>query len=128
MTASRRAADLFIVAWIGLQLAVPASYYLLDRKWDERFAWRMYSAERMTRCGVGVKEYRGDGSRDVDLDGTYQRTWISLLSRGQPRVIDAVLVSRCTDPEVEQVRLRRRCKAPDGTQLEPMFYGHRCER
>ena len=124
----RRATDLAIIGWLLLQIGLPLSYYLRGGGPDERFAWRMFTTERLTHCGVSLSElHAGEATaQDVDLLHVVQRGWISLLSRGQPEVSSALLDLRCTQPGVDVVSLRRRCTAPDGTKEAPIFDRRSC--
>jgi len=124
----RRIANLAVVAWLAVQLAVPALYYLRGGGPDERFAWRMYSTHRLTRCGVALNDYPEGGgkSRSVELNRAYHRAWISLLSRGQPRVADAVMEDQCRRGDVARVRVRWRCVTPDGEAQAAVYASKVC--
>jgi hypothetical protein len=56
--------NLFIVGWVGLQVALPLSYYLGDDRFDERFAWRMFSPVRLSECRVKLVD-RTDGAATI---------------------------------------------------------------
>jgi hypothetical protein len=52
---TRRQRILVIIhVFLAIQIALPIGYYALraDRN-DERYAWRMFSTNRMVSCGTG---------------------------------------------------------------------------
>ncbi|MCO4745104.1 MAG: hypothetical protein KC912_09965 [Proteobacteria bacterium] len=102
----------FIVGWIVFQMAAPASYYLrTDRaeRYDERFAWRMFSDVRMLRCQA---EYRVDDD-PVKLTQHFHTAWGSLLQRGRTQVVDGVGQRLCDDHPNSTVKLKLTCREPD---------------
>ena len=118
----RRTADLCIVGYLAIQVALPLAYYAgLRAPTDERFAWRMFSAVRLDRCEVEVSEKaRASGTpRTLPLQQIVQEAWIHELERGQPRVVDRFLRRACEDARVEEVTFSRRCHAADGTAEPP---------
>jgi hypothetical protein len=120
----RRAADLFIVLYLAVQIGLPLAYYAgLRAPTDERFAWRMFSAVRLDRCEVDVTEKvrvrGGETIRKLPLRQVVQEGWVHELSRGQPRVVGRFLDRVCEDPEVTGVTYTRRCLATDGTPKPP---------
>jgi hypothetical protein len=122
--APRRAADLYILAYLVVQVALPLAYYAgLRARTDERFAWRMFSAVRLDPCEVDVSEkVRIDGSattRKVPIHQVLQEGWVQELRRGQPRVVDRLLSRVCEDAGIEEVTFSRRCRATDGTAEPP---------
>ncbi len=109
--ASRAALAPWLWLLVALQIAIPASYYLGQRRDDERFAWRMFSAVRVQKCRVGAFEkQRGDSSdRPIELRAVLHSAWIHGLERGRTRVIERFLATRCHNPEISEVELLRRC-------------------
>ena len=133
-TGSHRLANLFIVAFVALQVFLPLRYYASDAsRQDERFAWRMFSSLGRQTCGVVIHEYqtplhqvsstadpsaRPDGGEKVKLRRDYQGTWITLLEKMRPLVVEKLLRSRCLHNEaVEFVDYRRKCKTTAGEPL-----------
>jgi hypothetical protein len=121
----RRAVDLYILAYLVVQVALPLAYYAgLRARTDERFAWRMFSAVRLDQCEVEVSEkVRIDGTptiRKMPIHQVVQEGWVHELRRGQPRVVDRFLRRACEDAGAEEVTFSRRCRATDGT-AEPPF-------
>jgi hypothetical protein len=120
----RRAADLYILAYLVVQVALPLAYYAgLRARTDERFAWRMFSAVRLDPCEVEVSEkVRRDGTptiRKVPIHQILQEGWVHELRRGQPRVVDRFLRRLCEDDGAMEVTFSRRCRPTDGTAEPP---------
>lgn len=107
---------LFIYAFLGLQALAPLHYYACrsDRR-DERWAWRMFSPERMTRCEVQFRV--GPEHRPVALWGRFHEAWIALAERGRTGVIEAMAAALCRT--TSDVRVHMRCRAVDGRSDEP---------
>lgn len=124
---------------VALQVAIPASYYLVrvDRD-DERFAWRMFSSQRVERCRVAARESvsvpasRGqlaattERARDVDVKRALHASWQRSLERGRSSVVEHFLASRCRQNEVRSALLDRRCMAASGELLPPRVYRYDC--
>jgi hypothetical protein len=116
---------------VVLQVAVPASYYLLrDDRDDERFAWRMFSSVRLTRCAIAAFDEADGAPRRVavDLPKVLHAGWLRSLERGRARVIEHFLASRCRAPQVAYGVLERRCQTPSGKALPPASYRYDCRR
>ncbi|MDB4976346.1 MAG: hypothetical protein JWN48_4687 [Myxococcaceae bacterium] len=111
-----------------LQLAIPSSYYLLrDDPDDERFAWRMFSSVRLTRCEVSAFERGSEGvRRPIDLPRSLHASWIRSLERGRVRVVRQFLATRCAGPGVAGSGLDRHCKSPAGRPLATVQYQYDC--
>ena len=104
--------DAFIVAWVCLQMALPLSYYFRTEKverYDERFAWRMFSDVRMVKCKA---EFFADGE-PVTLSREFHMAWDSLIQRGRPQVMQAVTDRLCSTREGSEITLKMRCREPD---------------
>jgi hypothetical protein len=108
---SRRAVLVFIHLFLAAQLALPLSYYLSrEVGYDERFAWRMFSAERMATCAPVFQ--LGEARRRVPLMATFHEAWVTLAQRGRRDVIEAMAARLCRDNPGEPVRLDLRCEEP----------------
>jgi hypothetical protein len=118
---------LFVLA----QLVVPLTYYLRDDPYDERFAWRMFSAVRVLDCDVRAREGRAAGGRveaqAIDLPRTLHAAWITHLRRRHRRVVEAFFERRCEAPGTRWVELASTCRAPDGRLLPPARERFTCE-
>jgi hypothetical protein len=124
----RELRSLWLWLLVAVQVAIPLSYYLVreDRD-DERFAWRMFSAVRMTRCEVAGFDQRDASTRTpVALPEQLHSSWIRSLERGRRRVIELFLASRCEQEGVRVGVLERRCKTPAGTELPLALYRFHC--
>ena len=98
---------------------------------DERFGWRMFSPIHVQRCRVAVVEAVDDGwqvtRRPLRLEPVLHRSWIHLIERRRPAVIDKFLATRCALPEVREVRYEVSCRAVDDTPLEPIRGSMSCD-
>lgn len=122
----RRATDVFVGAWLVFHVAVPLGYYTVRDREDERFAWRMYSAQRAEICRVDFTERtEGGKAKKIDLKRAIHSGWESALERGRPDVVEAFVRKRC-EGGAARVDLLRRCKAGDGKPLEPERKAWRC--
>lgn len=99
--------ELLVVAWLAVQIALPLRWYLGDDPFDERFAWRMFSEIRTTRCAVDLLV---DGEQ-VALGKRYHQAWITLAKRVRRPVLDRMASDLCAEGEVTR---RVRCRFPDG--------------
>lgn len=96
--------------WVVLMLVIPLRYYLSDDPYDERFAWRMFSAVRVQRCRVGVVEETAGGARPLALMEVLPAPWTALLERNRPAVVEAFLRWRCDQRDAtERVRFHNEC-------------------
>lgn len=103
---------------VALQVAIPASYYFgRNDPDDERFAWRMFSAVRVKRCEVELREQRDGRFERVRLEPILHGGWRNALKRGRKRVIARLLEQRCREPGVEAAELVRTCKSAAGKRL-----------
>jgi len=114
------------VAYLLWQVAAPLSYYFSDDKFDERFAWRMFSATWAFKksCVVSVSEDVRSSSgnttaaRHVDLDRIINRIWINLLTYNRAAVVDELLRTRCrVDPSVTDVHFYHRCGTEERSSI-----------
>lgn len=120
------------LAWLAavvlvLQLVIPLSYYGRANRYDERFAWRMFSVLRLQQCRSTLWEERvASGWRRVPLYPVLHVGWHGHLRRGRQRVIQALLHHRCRKTKTEAVRLVNHCVSTRGTRLQPQIYARSC--
>jgi hypothetical protein len=114
---------------VVLQVAIPASYYLVrDDRDDERFAWRMFSSVRLTRCQVLAFDGKTPQERaEVDLPKTLHASWQRSLERGRKSVIERYLATRCERPDVRYSQLERSCTSPSGRALPGQLFQYDCQ-
>jgi hypothetical protein len=116
-----RARDLFIAALLVSQLSLPLRWYALrdaDDPFDERFAWRMFSPERMVRCTARAQL---DGA-PVDLGREFHSAWLTLVERGRMDVVNAVVKRVCLTNPGRTLRMSLTCREIDGAErvmIEP---------
>lgn len=103
----------FIAVFVIAQLALPILYYA-GRKdpHDERFAWRMFSPMRMTRC---LPTAAIDG-KPFNLGAEFHEAWLEIASRGRFVVIEAMGARLCAEHPKAEVRIGLDCTYIDGTQ------------
>ena len=102
---------------IGLVLAIlvvtPLSYYTVrSDRYDERFAWRMFSSIRMARCKVAPVV--GNPPRPVLLRKTFHEAWINIARRGRRSVIRPMVEKICEDNPGQPVHMRLPCRHVEG--------------
>lgn len=128
----RIASDVFIAAFLIVQLALPLRYYLGGGGADERFSWRMFSSVRMQRCDVVVDDIVDRNGarvpRKVDLRATIHGAWINILERYRSAVVEKMLRRRCAIPGVHAARYTRNCKNTDGSKQRPVRVEMDCAR
>lgn len=96
----------FILAFVTIQLLLPLHYYLLRHDpHDERFAWRMFSPMRMTRCAA---RFSLDG-QPVALGARFHEAWIQIAERGRHVVLEQMAHELCTDHPGAKVGLSVDC-------------------
>jgi hypothetical protein len=100
----------WIAAYLVVQLAVPAAYYVRRDPHDERFSWRMFSTMRMVRC---EPELRVNG-HPVMLSAQFHEAWIELARRGRFGVIETMAQHLCHRHPGDQVIPSLRCTYLDG--------------
>lgn len=124
---SRTLSNAIIGLFLAVQVLVPLGYYLGDGGTDERFRWRMFSSVRLQRCRVSVRGYGTEGPQRLDPGQDIQVAWVNLLKRNRPRVVERYLERACQREGLARVRLRRRCRDTDGSELPALDIVRRCE-
>jgi hypothetical protein len=100
----------FIVAIVASQLAIPIHYYVNHRDpHDERFAWRMFSPMRMTKCTAA---WTKDGTA-LDPMREFHEAWNELAERGRFTVIEAMGAQLCGKYKGSQIRVSLTCSYID---------------
>ncbi len=115
LSVSRRRTLLLIHLYLAIQLLAPAGYYLwrFDR-YDERFAWRMFSSVRQSQCGA-IGNFRAppqfilDG-QTVPLESEFHEAWVNLARRARPDVLVAIGERLCARHPGASVFLRYECR------------------
>jgi hypothetical protein len=106
---------LAVIAFLTVQLGAPLSYYLSDRGYDERFAWRMFSPTRMVRCQARVLAWEGADSEEIDLGRELAAPWVSWMERGHAHVVRGAGAFLCArrGPDA-RLTADLVCRTPDG--------------
>ncbi len=108
----------FILAFLAIQLLLPLHYYLLRHDpHDERFAWRMFSPMRMTKCSVSFAVDK----QPVPLMATFHEAWIEVAKRGRYVVLEEMAHKLCVDNPGKSVDLSVDCTYLD---RPPVHFGH----
>jgi hypothetical protein len=125
------AVRIFAGLWVAFLLLVPLRYYVLPDHdpYDERFAWRMFSAVRVQQCETEVEETLfGEETRPVNLQTSLPAPWISLLQRSRPAVVESFLQFRCeSEAHPTRVSVESRCTDVTGSRLAPVRRSIDCE-
>ncbi|HEY5925530.1 MAG TPA: hypothetical protein VIV11_27785 [Kofleriaceae bacterium] len=96
----------FILAFLAVQLVLPLHYYLLRHDpHDERFAWRMFSPMRMSRCSARFSVDK----QPVQLGTQFHEAWIEVANRGRYVVLEGMAEKLCTDNPGKPVELSVDC-------------------
>lgn len=125
-----RAAQLGAALWLSFHMLVPLRYYVLPDHdpYDERFAWRMFSAVRVQRCEVTVEETLFGEARPVRLSTWLPMPWISLVERNRPAVQRALLEFRCdSETNPARVEVRSRCVEASDEPAPPIRRAIDCQ-
>ena len=108
----------FILAFLAVQLVLPLHYYFLRHDpHDERFAWRMFSPMRMTRCSA---RYFVD-KQPIQLGTRFHEAWIEVANRGRYAVLEGIAEKLCADNPGKPVELSVDCTYLDRPDAK---FGH----
>ena len=100
----------FILAFLAMQLLLPLHYYTVRHDpHDERFAWRMFSPMRMTKCAAQMKV----GDQPVVLGAQFHEAWVEVAERGRFVVIEAMAEKLCEQNPGKAVEVSVDCKYLD---------------
>lgn len=86
---------LLLGGFLLLHLAIPLRYYLGSDLYDERFAWRMFSAVRVQECEITVSEVSRGSETELRPMTFLPAPWVGLLERSRPAVVRSFLAWRC---------------------------------
>lgn len=107
----------FIVVWLALQIGLPLRYYLGADRFDERFAWRMFSPVRMVACQTRFIDETGGEQRLVRPAGELHEVWTGLIARARRSIIDGYARRWCNARRAEG--LSRPILKADVTCVDP---------
>jgi hypothetical protein len=95
---------------VASQLLLPIHYYTRRRDpHDERFAWRMFSPMRMTKC---TPHFQID-TAPIDIETQFHEAWIELAKRGRFVVIERMAAQLCKKNPGKAVYVVVDCKYLD---------------
>ena len=116
-----------ILVFLLAQLLIPLTYYTIrENPYDERFAWRMFSAIRLYQCGVELSEGRVGAARPVRLGQVVHQAWINHLRRNREEVAQALLLRRCEESTVDEAIVTTTCQSGTGEPLPQTRYRRDC--
>jgi len=105
----------FILAFLLAQLLIPLEYYVLRKDpHDERFAWRMFSPMRMTKCRAS---FVIDG-RPISPASEFHEAWNEMVERGRMSVVEEMAHRLCQKNPGKPVNVTLQCTyfdRPDAT-------------
>ncbi len=105
-----------IALFVTAQLLLPILYYTRKDPHDERFAWRMFSPMRMSRC----KPVATIDGAPLNLFGEFHEAWMEIAQRGRFKVIEAMAAKLCSEHPKSEIRISIDCTYID---REPRSYG-----
>ena len=101
---------ILILVVVASQLLLPLHYSLARRDpHDERFAWRMFSPMRMTKC---TPKFTVD-NQPVDLGKQFHEAWIEIAKRGRFVVVEQMAARLCEKHPGSAVHVVLECKYLD---------------
>jgi hypothetical protein len=107
--------SLFIAAFLATQILLPLRPHLpgADR-YDERFAWAMFSPRSEVACVGG---FVVDGT-PVDMASAFHRIWLVRFSKGvQGSLTREMAAHLCTANRGRDIRLQRTCREVNGEEV-----------
>ncbi len=115
--ARRRLIALAVAAALLAEVAIPATYYFGDDRFDERFAWRMFSDVRVYRCQLGAYDIDDGRATPVNLPATIHVAWINTMRRSREGVLRRYLRWRCDVEDIDGARVVNQCRTPEGESV-----------
>jgi len=115
-----------VAAVLIAEIAIPATYYFGDDRFDERFAWRMFSDVRVYQCQLGAYDIHDGRGTPVNLPSTVHVAWINTMRRSREDVLQRFLRWRCEDAVVDGVRIVNQCRTPEGESVPPVVREIEC--
>ncbi len=115
--ATREMRNGLILAFLVLQLALPASYYLAGDTLDERFAWRMFSPVRTVSCQVTLYDDSSGTPRRLQLLRETHVAWKRLLERGRRHILQGFARHWCAQVPGRRLTADVECRTPDAMAL-----------
>jgi hypothetical protein len=107
----------FILLLVTSQLLLPLRYYINHRDpHDERFAWRMFSPMRMSKC---TPKFDLDG-KPIPMASTFHEAWYEIAARGRFEVIEEMGALLCKQHPGSEVTVTLDCSYID---RESVRYG-----
>lgn len=97
---------------------MPLSYYLGDDRYDERFAWRMFSTVRLTGCKVTAFDVDSSNrATRISLRKMVHAAWITNMTRNRQSIIRRFTERRCDEATISASRVHNVCRDPKGEQF-----------
>ena len=104
-----RAKLIFAHALIAFQVVMAVGYYTWRTDpLDERFAWRMFSVQRLAQCKVSFRI--GDPPQRAQVGKVFHEAWVNIAARGRKEVIERMAAHLCEKNPLEPVTVVGRCR------------------
>jgi hypothetical protein len=121
----RKWRNIAILAFLAIQFALPISYYLTRDRFDERFAWRMFSPIRMVRCQVSFFAAVNDSpQQQLSINTELSQPWSNWMRRGHTKIVRAFADYYCTKQDSADQKIELfvdlTCRLPDKTIHQPI--------
>ncbi len=122
----RKLRHVLILLFLTVQFALPLRYYLGDDRYDERFAWRMFSPIRMVKCQVAfVGQTSATSPREqVPMGRVVPQPWLHWMQRGHAHVTRAIGAHWCDEHRASGARpslsVTMQCRLPGGEIDRPI--------
>jgi len=122
--------NVFIAVFLAVQIVLPLNYYWCrGDKYDERFAWRMFSPERGAMCTPRFEVGKPGGPmRAVSLGAEFHQAWKLSAERGRVTIVERMADHLCDKYKDEAVHLELRCQKIDGSSDLRAFEDDACHR
>jgi hypothetical protein len=129
---ARTITSILIGAYLLWQVCVPLTYYFGGDKFDERFAWRMFSGLgwNLKKCSVTVRETRVGNYREQPLAQDIEveiGDWVTMLILNRAVVVDRFLRRSCEkSPWTMKVELVLFCPTVGGRMIQSGYLELNC--
>jgi len=122
----RRAIGVGVAVALLAQIAIPSTYYFSEDRFDERFAWRMFSDVRVYTCRLGAYDVQDGQRTPVRLPSVIHVAWINTMRRSREGVLQRYLTWRCETEEIDGAQIVNQCRTPENEAVPPVVRALEC--